>query len=376
MSKPQKRSGKFRIRWYDHTGRRRSKTFETRRAADRALTKLRAEAQEIQTGIRPEPVPDRTFGDLCDYWIEHRASRKKSGKDDESIIRRHLRPAFGHLNLKNLTLDKVDRFRKEKCPDERDRPNPSRKRPTDGTVTVKTLHNLLTLLISMLNLAVDLRWISSRPNIKKPKLLPAQFSYIHTREEIAAFLRAAQEEPEGVFEIFNLAILTGMRAGEILGLHWNAVDLPGRLITVCRSYETTTKTDEIRYVPILDPLLPLLKEWKLRCRSKALVFPTKVGTMHQPSARVLQETLQRVRKRAEIPYRFVFHDLRHTFASHFMMGGGDIYRLQRILGHKSIIMTERYSHLSPTAFSSDYAILGEDPLVTTEEAEVLALHKS
>ena len=362
MNKPQKRGKKYRIRWYDYTGMRRSKTFDTYRAAERALTKLQAESQEIQTGVRPVPVPDYTFDQLCDYWVEHRSSRKKSGKDDISIFRRHLRPAFGHLLLRNLTLEKVDDFRRMLCPDERDRPDLDRKRLPKGQVTVKTLHNILTLLISTLNLAMDLRWIPAKPNIKKPKLLPAQFSYIRTREEITDFLSAALEEDAGVYELYSLAVLTGMRAGEILGLYWNAVDLAGRLITVCRSYNNTTKTDEIRYVPILDPLLPLLKKWKVRCPSNLIVFPSQTGTVQQPSARVLQETLQRVRERAEIPYRFSFHSLRHTFASHFMMNGGDIYRLQRILGHKSILMTERYSHLSPTAFASDYGIMGQEPL--------------
>ena len=52
---------------------------------------------------------------------------------------------------------------------------------------------------------------------------------------------------------------------------------------------------------------------------------------------------------------FRFHDLRHTFASHWMMSGGDLFKLQRILGHKSIEMTQRYSHLSPDAFVSDHS---------------------
>ena len=111
MSKPQKRGKRYRIRWYDYTGKRCTKTFDTYRSAERALTKLQAESQEIQTGIRPEPTPDYTFGELCDYWITHRASRKKSGKDDESIIRRHLRPTFGDTLLRNLTLEQVDAFR-------------------------------------------------------------------------------------------------------------------------------------------------------------------------------------------------------------------------------------------------------------------------
>ena len=50
---------------------------------------------------------------------------------------------------------------------------------------------------------------------------------------------------------------------------------------------------------------------------------------------------------AEVRY-IRFHDLRHTFASHFMMNGGELYTLQKLLGHHSVTMTERYAHLSPT----------------------------
>ncbi len=87
MNKPEKRNGKYRIRWYDHRGKRRSKTFDTYRSAERALTKLQSEAQEIMVGVKPEPMPLKTFSELCDYWLEHRTTRKKSAKDDVSIIR-------------------------------------------------------------------------------------------------------------------------------------------------------------------------------------------------------------------------------------------------------------------------------------------------
>jgi site-specific recombinase XerD len=52
-----------------------------------------------------------------------------------------------------------------------------------------------------------------------------------------------------------------------------------------------------------------------------------------------------------------FHDLRHTFASHWMLKGGDIYRLQKILGHRSVTTTERYAHMAPAAFREDWARL-------------------
>ncbi len=85
------------------------------------------------------------------------------------------------------------------------------------------------------------------------------------------------------------------------------------------------------------------------------------------SARVFQEIFHRVLDAAGFPKvekngkprrYIVFHDLRHTFASHWVMNGGDIFKLQKILGHKDVTMTMRYSHLSPAAFATDLGRLG------------------
>lgn len=65
------------------------------------------------------------------------------------------------------------------------------------------------------------------------------------------------------------------------------------------------------------------------------------------------------------------HALRHTYAGHFMMADGNIYTLQKILGHASIRMTERYSHLSPAVFTGEIHRL--DGLVPAAPAEVVPL---
>jgi integrase len=91
--------------------------------------------------------------------------------------------------------------------------------------------------------------------------------------------------------------------------------------------------------------------------------------MFGPSARIFQEVLHRVLAAAgfpktqrggkERPY-IRFHDLRHTFASRWVMKGGDLFKLQKILGHQSVQMTMRYAHLAPDAFKDDYARLTYD----------------
>jgi integrase len=114
-------------------------------------------------------------------------------------------------------------------------------------------------------------------------------------------------------------------------------------------------------VPILNALLPIIRAWRLK-NPLSLVFPNERGAMQGESARVFQEVLQRVLDRAGFPRRkvgtkerhyIVFHDTRHTFASHWVMDGGDLFRLQKILGHQSVkeqITTARgYKNLKSTA---------------------------
>jgi hypothetical protein len=62
-----------------------------------------------------------------------------------------------------------------------------------------------------------------------------------------------------------MAVFTGMRAGELGGLRWDDVDFDKRLVTVQRSFDGPTKAGDVRYVPILDALLPVLRAWRLRC---------------------------------------------------------------------------------------------------------------
>ncbi len=95
------------------------------------------------------------------------------------------------------------------------------------------------------------------------------------------------------------------------------------------------------------------------------------GARSKSSPRIFQETFKRVLVRAEFQRvvrngnlrRYIrFHDLRHTFASHWVMNEGDIFKLQKILGHSDSKMTDRYAHLAPHAFSADYGRMGDIPL--------------
>ena len=107
-AKPVKHYGRWRIRWTDAIGKRRSETLDNYRDAELALHRQQLEAEEIRRGIRTPVQPDRTFAELAQQWMDHRAAHKRSGKGDQSILNRHLLPAFGERRLLEITVAGVD----------------------------------------------------------------------------------------------------------------------------------------------------------------------------------------------------------------------------------------------------------------------------
>jgi integrase len=176
-----------------------------------------------------------------------------------------------------------------------------------------------------------------------------------TLEEARRFLEHARAKYEGtpqehVFLLYMLALNTGMRFGEMLALKWSAVDLSNGLITVCRTLchhtrqvRETTKGRRIRHVPINDALYGLLEVTKARRGGIEWVLHTEGTPLDQNNIR--NRHWEKDIKESEVS-RIRIHDLRHTYASHFLMNGGELFKLQAILGHADIRTTMNYSHFS------------------------------
>jgi hypothetical protein len=177
VAKPTKHKGKWRARWVDEHGRRQSAVFDDYRRAQTELSRRQVEVEEIQRGVRNAAPPEKTVGDLCDYWLENLAFRKRSHKDDESIIRRHLRPAFGTTRLRDVGVEDVDAYVNEKIDGEE--------------LSPKTVNNHVTLLGTMLRTAATFKvpWLTSVPHFKKPRvaLFSRDFQWLRTEHEIHRF---------------------------------------------------------------------------------------------------------------------------------------------------------------------------------------------
>jgi integrase len=147
------------------------------------------------------------------------------------------------------------------------------------------------------------------------------------------------------YPVYATALYTGLRMGEMWGLRWADCDLDRGLLTVRRSYRMAPKSGKPRAVPINPALLPALRQWRNECpaSNEALVFPTARGYMRQKDRDYgFKDALTGAECHA-----IGFHGLRHTFASHFMMSGGNILTLQKLLGHSSVAVTMKYAHLAP-----------------------------
>lgn len=163
-------------------------------------------------------------------------------------------------------------------------------------------------------------------HIKKEREAAHRLRYLE-KDEIPRLLDACESR---IRPVVLCAIHTGMRRGEILGLTWENLDLQKGIIYILQS-----KSGKPREIPVT----PVLREALLALGPKpsGKIFEVPDITLRRAYARAL-------RKAGLLHARF--HDLRHTFASHFIMQTQDLPALQRLLGHSTPLMTQRYTHLS------------------------------
>jgi integrase len=139
-----------------------------------------------------------------------------------------------------------------------------------------------------------------------------------------------------------LALNTGLRRGEMLGLTWSAVDLGAKMLTVTAA---TAKSGHTRRVPLNSEATSVLKAWRVRQKNpspNAIVFPGLDGKRMSH----IYTSWTSLTKAAGLS-NFRLHDCRHHFASRLVQAGIDLYTVKELMGHSEIAMTERYSHLAP-----------------------------
>jgi integrase len=222
-----------------------------------------------------------------------------------------------------------------------------------GRIAPTTVLRYLAVLSHLFTVAmVEWGWVEESPvkRISKPKvgLLRARFLSDDERERL---LNACKESVNPcLYPVIVLALATGMRKSEILTLTTNAIDLVNGRILLER-----TKNGERRVIPLKGHALSVVQEHlQKKLQNINFLFPSKSGS----SPMDLRFSWEQALKKSGI-LNLKFHDLRHSAASELLMSGATLAEIAEILGHKTLAMVKRYSHISESHASNVVSRMNE-----------------
>ena len=283
-------------------------------------------------GTREAEREAPTVADLSDRYLAEHAIKKRTAADDESMIRRIVRPELGARKVASIAFADVDRLH--------------RKATERGGYAA---NRLLALLSKMFALAI--RWEMRTDNPAKGVERNSEerrYRYL-TGEELRRLTEALATHPNQIAaNAVRLLLLTGARRGEVLGATWDQFDLD---VGIWIKPSSHTKQKREHRVPISAPARQLLTEMRVeaerraKARSRAevslFVFPARVGDGPMVEIKTAWARLCTAAGLKGVR----LHDLRHTYASVLASAGLSLPVIGALLGHTQPGTTARYAHL-------------------------------
>lgn len=339
------------------TGKLKRKTVSGK-TRDEVSDKMLEIRHDLLKGTYSEPSKIKV-SEWLNEWIEGRkhSIAYSTYRNYKGKIKNHLIPSIGGMKVTDLTSRHIQRLLKEKLEDGR----------VDGKggLSTRSVKYIYQTLHAALEQAVKEKIINYNvcEAVEVPKKQKEKKLHTWNKVQVGKFLKNAKEFGK-YFNVYYMALNTGMRKGELLGLKWEDVSLENKKINVVRQliygkdgleFKKVKTNSGNRVIPLTNRVVVFLK--KLRTKQKEnklalgeayndldLVLCRENGENVYP--RALTRDFNPIIKKASIP-RIRFHDLRHTFATQFLEAGGNIKILQQILGHSSISVTmDTYSHVT------------------------------
>ena len=294
-----------------------------------------------------------TMGDYLDRWLSNSVKdtvRERTYERYEEILRLHVKPALGRLKLKALTPAHVQDFYRDRL---------------DNGFSPATVQKIHVILHKALSQAVSWSLVPRNAGeaVRAPRPAPKEMRPLSPDEARRLLEAAGGDRLEA---LYVLAIHTGMRQGELLGLKWENVDLAANAIRVRHTLlrtkgrvvlgEPKTKKSRrtVRLTGAASRALEEHLERQLKVmdrlgdlyRDQGLVFTTEVGTPINPS-NLRKRSFASLLQKAGLP-RLRFHDLRHTCATLLLSKNIHPKYVQELLGHATVSLTlDTYSHVLP-----------------------------
>jgi integrase len=333
---------------YRHEGR---KIFErVGKLSEGYSAKLAADvrSERIQSKRHGEELPHQkkkamTFEKLAEQYLKWSAENKsRAGIDDKSRYENHLKHRFDSKRLDAIVPLDLERMKSEM---------------SKTKISPKTISHCLALIRAMYNKAIEWNIYQGENPVKKIKMPTVQNARdrFFSMEEAELLLKELKRNPQikkeykelkdpRLHDITLISLHTGARASEIFNLKGQDIDFENELITL-----RDTKNTETRYSPMTKDIKKMLKN-RIPEDGSAYIFTDKDGEKIKEVSNAFQRIIDRLGFNDGVDdsrQRVVFHTCRHTFASWLAIEGTPLYTIAKLMGHKSISMSERYAHLSP-----------------------------
>ncbi|HEX4320181.1 MAG TPA: site-specific integrase [Acidobacteriaceae bacterium] len=318
------------IRWTDAKGKLHREKAGRRGDAITLLSKRRTETlqrKKLPENFRAKAI---TFRTLCADAIEHSesANSPKSTIDLKLKIN-ELLPIFGDTNAEDITKQEIVRWLKTKS--------------TERVWKPSTRNRWQAAFSLIFRVGIDNEKITTNPasRIRRKTENNGRVRFLATGEEF--ILRGAITDPKQIAAL-EISLYTGMRQSEQYSLLWGQIDLENRSL-----YLPKTKNGKPRHIPLHPVAVSAFEVLKGsgEVAKTSPVFPGRAGEAAQGARGWFKDAVTR----AEIP-DYTWHCNRHTFASRLVMLGVDLRTVGELLGHRSLQMTLRYSHLAPSHTAS------------------------
>jgi integrase len=293
---------------------------------------LGADPQGRRQELRATPT---LAGLVNDRYLPHARATKRSWRVDETILRKHILPALGHLTLDQIGSERIAALinslrAKGYAPGTTNR----------VLVLLRYIFNLARKW-NVLNVGVNpTTSLGMAPEVHRQRFL--------TTEETKRLIAALVEDPNQVAaQAIKLLLLTGARRNEITHARWEHIDWERHTLLVPLS-----KSGKPRTIALSKAAVALLQSLP---RGREHIFPSPLTG--RPFASLFYPW-DRIQRRAGLA-GVRLHDLRHSFASFLVNKGVSLYVVQGLLGHSQIRMTQRYAHLAPQTLLDATEVVAE-----------------
>lgn len=317
------------------------------------LEKLKTKLSSGETHLAPE-ADTMLLGEYFDKWLPtvKGTVKERTWVRHEEVVRIHLKPSIGRKRLLKLNALDVQELYLSKL---------------DEGLSPRTVQIIHATLRKALKQAVT--WFLVSKNVTEavtPPKSPKKEIRVLTAEEVKRLLKTAAGER---FEVlYVLAVTTGMRQGELIGLKWGDIELGEGILRVRRTVwegkaSPPKSAKSHRSIRLTRVAKEALKQQKQRDGRSEWVFPSKVGTPVR-CHNLIRRSWWPLLEKAGLP-RIPFHNLRHTCASLLLSKGVHFKLVQDLLGHADVTTTlNTYSHILPSlegrTASAMEDVLGEE----------------